>query len=110
MKTKLTLSIDRRKVAMLRKASARKGKSISELVETLAEKSDEQPTAEGEGEANILKWRGSWAKQVTEADLEADDRAGAELRKTKAYERMQKAGGKHPAQVPSEREDPRSLI
>jgi hypothetical protein len=87
MKTKLTLSIDRRKVAMLRKASARKGKSISELVENLAEKSDEQPAAEGEAEANILKWRGFWAKHVTDADFEADDRAGAELRKTKAYER-----------------------
>jgi hypothetical protein len=110
MKTKLALSIDRRKVAMLRKASARKGKSISELVENLADKSDEQPTPEGEGEANILKWRGFWAKHVTEADFEADDRAGAELRKTKAYERMQKAGGKHPAQFPSERKDPRSLI
>lgn len=90
MKTKLTLSIDRRKVALLRKASARKGKSISELVENLADKTDEQPSSEGAEEANIMKWRGFWAKHVTEADFEADDRAGAELRKTKAYERIKR--------------------
>jgi len=90
MKTKLTLSIDRRKVAMLRKASARKGKSISELVENLADKIDEQPSPEGAEEANILKWRGFWAKHLSETDFVADDRAGAELRKTKAYERLKR--------------------
>jgi len=74
MKTKLTHSIDLRKVALLRKASARKGKSISELVEKLADKTDEQPGAEGEREANILKWPGFWAKHVSEADFAADDR------------------------------------
>lgn len=94
MNTKLTLSIDRRKVAMLRKASARKGKSISELVENLADKTDEQPSTEGAGEANILNWRGFWAKHVSEADFAADDRAGAELRKTKAYEGMRHGKGK----------------
>lgn len=88
MKTKLTLSIDPRKVAKLRKASARKGKSISELVEHMADQADDQPAPAGE--ASILKWRGFWAEHVTQADFEADDRAGSELRKTKAYERFKR--------------------
>lgn len=87
MKTKLTLSIDRRKVAKLRRASARKGTSISEMVENMAEHIDVQPE---EGEANILKWKGFWAKQIAASEFEADDRGGAELRKTLAYQRLKK--------------------
>jgi hypothetical protein len=93
MKTKLTLSIDRRKVAMLRKASARKGKSISELVENLADQldaqKDEEPTVVAE--PGILKWAGYLADKLTPEDFEEDSRGGAELRKTLYYERMQKA-------------------
>jgi hypothetical protein len=93
MKTKLTLSIDRRKVAMLRKASARRGKSISELVENLADQldaqKDEEPTVVAE--PDILKWAGYLADKLTLEDFEEDSRGGAELRKTLYYERMQKA-------------------
>jgi hypothetical protein len=93
MKTKLTLSIDRRKVAMLRKASARRGKSISELVENLADQldaqKDEEPTVVAE--PGILKWAGYLADKLTLEDFEEDSRGGAELRKTLYYERMQKA-------------------
>lgn len=93
MKTKLTLSIDRRKVAMLRKASARRGKSISELVENLADQldaqKDEEPTVVAE--PGILKWAGYLADKLTPEDFEEDSRGGAELRKTLYYERMQKA-------------------
>jgi hypothetical protein len=93
MKTKLTLSIDRRKVAMLRKASARKGKSISELVENLAEQLDGQKNDEPTvvAEPGILKWAGYLADKLTPEDFEEDSRGGAELRKTLYYERMQKA-------------------
>jgi ribosomal protein L29 len=105
MKTKLTLSIDRRKVAMLRKASARRGKSISELVENLADQldaqKDEEPTVVAE--PGILKWAGYLADKLTPEDFEEDSRGGAELRKTLYYERMQKAAGKHRGRVPSER-------
>jgi hypothetical protein len=93
MKTKLTLSIDRRKVAKLRRASARKGKSISELVENLADQldaqKDEEPTVVAE--PGILKWAGYLADKLTPEDFEEDSRGGAELRKTLYYERMQKA-------------------
>lgn len=93
MKTKLTLSIDKRKVAKLRRASARKGKSISQLVEDLADQLDEQKDA-GPGvvaEPGIRKWIGSLAEILTPEDFEEDSRGGAELRKTLYYERMQKA-------------------
>jgi hypothetical protein len=93
MKTKLTLSIDRRKLSMLRKASARKGKSISELVEQLADRLDEQKN-EGPSvvaEPGITKWFGYLADKLTPEDFEEDSRGGAELRKTLYYERMQKA-------------------
>jgi hypothetical protein len=40
MKTKLTLSIDKKRVAQLRKASARRSKSISALIEEIAEQLD----------------------------------------------------------------------
>jgi hypothetical protein len=87
MKTKLTLSIDRGKVAKLRRASARKGASISELVETMADKLDEAPA--DDTEPNILKWAGSLV--LAPEDFEEDSRGGAELRKTEYYVKMKKA-------------------
>jgi hypothetical protein len=78
---------------MLRKASARRGKSISELVENLADQldaqKDEEPTVVAE--PGILKWAGYLADKLTLEDFEEDSRGGAELRKTLYYERMQKA-------------------
>ncbi len=105
MKTKLTLSIDRREVAMLRKTCARKGKSISQLVEDLANQLDEQKNDEPTvvAEPGILKWAGYLADKLTPEDFEEDNRGGAEVRKTLYYERMRKAAGKHPGRVPSER-------
>lgn len=93
MKTKLTLSIDRRKVAKLRRASARKGKSISELVENLADQLDAQQGDEPSvvAEPGIAKWASSLADILTPEDFEEDSRGGAELRKTFYYARMQKA-------------------
>ena len=85
MKRKLTLSLKPSRIAMLRKASAKRSTSISELVEDFALRMDEQPP---EGTPGILKWKGFWAKQITAKDFEAKDRAGAELRKTEAYERL----------------------
>ncbi|MGV9012896.1 MAG: DUF6364 family protein [Flavobacteriales bacterium] len=85
MKKKLTLSLRPSRIAMLRKASAKRSTSISELVEEFAERIDEQPS---EAIPGILKWKGYWAKFITEKDFEADDRAGAELRKTEAYQRL----------------------
>jgi len=87
MKTKLTLSIDRRKVAMLRKASARKGSSISELVENMADDLDLERD-ENSG-SNIEQYFGTL--KLKPEDFEEEGRAGAELRKTEYYERMKKA-------------------
>ena len=89
MKTKLTLSIDRRKVAKLRRASERKGTSISQLVEQLADQLDSQPLENAE--PGILKCAGYLADKLTLEDFEEDSRGGAELRKTAYYERLKKA-------------------
>jgi hypothetical protein len=72
---------------MVRPASACRSKSISELVEDLAEQLDKM-LEEAPAEANILKWKGFWADKIAPEEFEADTRAGAELRKTAAYERM----------------------
>lgn len=80
MKQKLTLSVDKRKVALLRKASARKGTSNSDLVEVMAEKLDAEPVS---AESNIGQFFGSL--KLKEAHFEEDSRAGAELRKTETY-------------------------
>lgn len=93
MKRKLTLSIEPARISMLRRASARRSKSISELVEDLAEQLDKLPDEEP-AEANILKWKGFWADKITPAEFEADTRAGAELRKTAAYQQLKRSSRK----------------
>jgi len=87
MKAKLTLSVDRGKLAKLRRVSKRKGTSISDMVETMAEQVDSQPES---GPANILRWKGFWSKHIAASEFEADDRGGAELRKTMAYQRLKR--------------------
>lgn len=83
MKTKLTLSIKPSKVTKLRRASARKGTSISDLVEVMADKLDAEPAPTV---SNISRYFGSLKLK---AELfEEDSRAGAELRKTETYQRM----------------------
>ncbi len=67
--------------------------SISELVEDLAEQLDKMPNEEP-AEANILKWKGFWADKIAPEQFEADTRAGAELRKTAVYQRMERTSRK----------------
>jgi len=85
MKTKLTLSVDRRKLAKLRRASVNKGASISQLVENMADKLDEMPN---DTTPSIRKWFGSLGDMLAPEDFEEDSRAGAELRKTEYYKQM----------------------
>jgi hypothetical protein len=87
MKTKLTLSIDRNKVMKLRRASARKGTSISELVEGMADRLDEEVATDTT--STIERFFGSL--KLKDADFEEDSRGGEELRKTEYYEQMKKA-------------------
>jgi thiamine pyrophosphate-dependent acetolactate synthase large subunit-like protein len=72
MKTKLTLSIDKSKVAALRKASARRSKTISALVEELADELEKKDSHEG------LEWLNDWSKALngkyTDQDLDEDPR------------------------------------
>jgi len=83
MKQKLTLSVDKAKVALLRRASARKGTSISDLVEVMADKLDAEPAPTG---SNIRQYFGTL--KLKPELFEEDSRAGAELRKTETYQRM----------------------
>jgi hypothetical protein len=74
MKTKLTLSIDKKNVALLRKASARRGKTISALVEELAHTLEKEDSAE-EPVPEWLAEMGTWLKGAfTEKDFEEDPR------------------------------------
>ncbi len=84
MKTKLTLSIDPKKVVKLRRASNRKGTSISELVEGMADRLDEEKTPATE--SRIKDFFGT-LKLKPEA-FDEDSREGAELRKTETYQRI----------------------
>jgi phytoene dehydrogenase-like protein len=72
MKTKLTLSIDKARVAALRKASARRSKTISALVEELADELEKKDSHEG------LEWLNDWSKALngkyTDQDLDEDPR------------------------------------
>ena len=72
MKKKLTLSVDAKKVALLRKAGVRRSKTISALVEDLA---DELSSKEA---TTSLTWLDDWAKALkgkySKKDLEADPR------------------------------------
>lgn len=76
-KAKLTLSVRPKYVAMLRRASARRGKSITELVEEIAEQMDAQSTKELWAD----RMNGVAADAFTEADYERHDLLGALLRK-----------------------------
>lgn len=80
MKPKLTLSVRPRYVAMLRRASARSGKSITELVEEAAEQLD----LRSQGSSKELwadRMNGRFAGGFTDADFERTDLLGSLLRK-----------------------------
>lgn len=80
-RSKLTLSVRPEYVALLRKASARKGRSISELVEEFAEKLDKEPEIGERGTAFIQRHLGVASSKVDTKDWERDDRLGDILRK-----------------------------
>lgn len=80
-RSKLTLSVRPEHVAMLRKASARKGRSISDLVEELAEKLNEEPEIGERGAAFIQRHLGVLAGKVGPEDWDRADRIGDLLRK-----------------------------
>lgn len=77
---KLTLSVGPKYVAMLRKASARKGRSITELVKDLAVQLDQ---AENDSEKELWADRinGKGASGFSESDYQRKDLLGALLRK-----------------------------
>lgn len=88
MKKKLTLSIDSKKVALLRKASARRDTSISALIEDFAD-SLEENSSPADDELGILRFQGAFAHLFTEADFIGSGRKARLLRETKAYQRNQ---------------------
>ncbi len=79
-KTKLTLSVRPRYVAMLRKAGARRGRSISDLVEELAENLDKQKD-EPEELCDFVKRYSGILSDLPVSAWETDDRMGDLLRK-----------------------------
>lgn len=79
-KAKLTLSVRPRYVAMLRRASARSGKSITELVEEVAEQLDAR-TQSSTKELWADRMNGRFAGGFTDADYQRTDLLGALLRK-----------------------------
>ncbi|MFT3885579.1 MAG: DUF6364 family protein [Flavobacteriales bacterium] len=81
-KSKLTLSVDRKHVAMLRRASARRGKSITELVEELAEREEREAAMETTELSDFVKRnRGSAVGHLKPSDWERKDMLGDILRK-----------------------------
>lgn len=64
MKKKLTLSIERASVALLRKASARRDTSISALIEEFAEELDKK-----ESERPVFSQEFPWLGQPVDADM-----------------------------------------
>jgi len=74
MKKKVTLSLEARTVALLRKAGARREKPMSAVVDELVEKNERAESAD----APIPDWlreMGTWLEgKVTQKDLEEDPR------------------------------------
>jgi hypothetical protein len=92
MKRKARLSPSPNKVADLPQKRRKRKTSMSKEAERMVKKDKEAPK-EGE-HSGFYYLAGSFADWFTELDFEADDRAGEELRKTKAYQDMvdQRAG------------------
>jgi len=80
-KSKLTLSVRKECVDMLRRASARSGKSITKMVEELAEREDRETKGEDAGDSFIKRNLGILKDKVKPSDRERDDRFGDILRK-----------------------------
>jgi len=74
MKKKVTLSLEARTVALLRKAGARREKPMSAVVDDLVEELDRKDAAK-EDDFAWLKEMGTWLSgKVTIKDLEEDPR------------------------------------
>lgn len=80
-KSKLTLSVAPKYVAMLRRASARKGRSITELVEELAVDLEREQNGTEELSDYVKRNMGILAGKVKPEDWDRDDRVGYLLRK-----------------------------
>ena len=87
-KSKLTLSVEPEYVAMLRRASARRGRSITELVQELALRLEKE-AAEGK-ELWADRTNGMLAGAFRDEDYERQDLLGALLRKHLPKERRNK--------------------
>ncbi|MBK6627093.1 MAG: hypothetical protein IPJ87_13280 [Flavobacteriales bacterium] len=74
MKTKVTLSLNKRTVALLRKAGARRAQPMSAIVDELVEALDRTEAGKDEVPA-WLSEMGTWLSgKITEKDLEDDPR------------------------------------
>lgn len=73
MKGKLTLSLDKKRIAKLRKASARRKTSITALVEEFADQLESETTKPGKGYL-IDELKGILTGKITKKDLEEDPR------------------------------------
>jgi hypothetical protein len=75
MKTKVTLSLNQRTVAMLRKAGARKAKPMSAIVDELVEELDRKDAAKTDDDLAWIDEMGTWLSgKFTEKDLQDDPR------------------------------------
>jgi hypothetical protein len=83
MKTKLTLSIDQRFVAKLRKESERRGKSISAMVEEYADQLEREMSKGKTFSEEFGHWLGL---PVEDKWLDEDNRHAKHLRKSAAGE------------------------
>ena len=72
MKGKLTLSLDKKRIAKLRRASIRRKTSITALVEELADRLEETGTKQSGSWVEELK--GVLTGKIEQADLDADPR------------------------------------
>ena len=77
-KPELTIRVRPKYVAMLRKASAQRGRTITELVEEMAEQLNESGTTK---ELWADRMNGRFAGGFTDADYQRNDMLGALLRK-----------------------------
>lgn len=80
-KSKLTLSVDPKYVYMLRRASARRGRSITKLVEEMAKELDKEGEKEEELSDFVKRNLGVLVGKVKPEDWDRDDRSGHILRK-----------------------------
>ena len=75
MKTKVTLSLNKRTVALLRKAGARRAKPMSATVDELVEELDRKDAAKKDDDHAWIDEMGTWLSgKISQKDLEEDPR------------------------------------